>query len=860
MKILKAILLLILFAISFRVTAQYTGDEKKYTIADITVSGAAQYKPQTIRSYTDLRPGISIIVPGSKLRNAITKLWNSGLFENVDIYATKIKGDKIWLEITLSTRPQISRIAVKGVRQSQRADIIEENNLKIGNRVTENLILSTRSKIRNTYREKGYYKAKVSVTTQPDTVKNGEVLIVDIDRGSRIKVKQIHFTGNALLRAGKLKSVMKGTKKKAFWRIFNPSRFREKSLEKDLQKITDKYKRYGFRDAHVVRDSVYLVGDDAVIDIEVYEGKRYYFGDIKWIGNSIYPTSWLNRILGYEKGDPYDVVGLNYKLNGNLEKPNANRNKDVHSLYLNNGYLFSNIYPVETSVEGNLVNVEIQIREGFPAHINRVSITGNNRTHDHVIYREIRTKPGDLFSKEKLERTFREIAQLGFFDSKKTGIDPKPNPETQTVDIDINLKEKGSSQFELQGGYGGGEFIGSLGFSFNNFSIRNLFNGKAWRPIPMGDGERLSLRLQAASYYKSYSFSFTEPWLGGKPASLSISVYRNSQKTNWEYGAMSSDFDAGKIDVTGFSVELGKRLAWPDDYFALRQQLSFERYDIQNYYLDAFHFDSGYSNNVNYTVSLERNSSGPDPIYPRRGSDFSISVKATPPYSLLGLSDFKKYKKKMDEIEAAAGATEQQKDEARKAYYQARFRWLEFYKVKFKGDWYIRMTKDLILRFNTELGMLGAYNSKKGISPFERFYMGGTNPLSWNFDSREYVSLRGYPEPSTYGYDPSNPQNEDITPVDGGVLYNKFLLELRYPLTLNRTASVYVLGFAEGGSIADRFDSWYPFKLRRSAGVGMRIFMPFGAFGIDFGYGFDPFINQTKPSGWQTHFTLGRQF
>ncbi len=859
MRALKTSLPLILFAISFQMAAQYTGNEKKYTVAGITVSGAVRYTPQTILNYTDLRSGISIIVPGDKIRNAIAKLWDSGLFKNVDIYATKIKGDKIWLEISLSALSQISRIEIRGAKQSQRSDIIEENDLKIGDHITEDLLLRTRSKIRNTYREKGYYNAEVSVTTQPDTVQNGEVLLIDIDRGNRVKIKRIHLRGNAQLRTGKLKAAMKGTKEKAFWHIFSPSRFREKRFEEDLQKIVDTYKHYGFRDAHITRDSVHFAGDNAIIDIEVYEGKKYYFGDIKWIGNTAYPTTLLNRVLGYEKGDPYDVVGLGYKLNGN---PKKNSTNDVRSLYLNNGYLFSYVYPVETSVNGDLVNVEIHIHEDDPAHINRVEISGNKQTHDHVIYRELRSKPGDLFSKEKLQRSAREISQLGLFDPQKISIEPIPNPD-RTVDILMKLEEKGSSQVELQGGYGGGRFVGGLGFSLINFSSRNLFNGKAWRPVPMGDGEKLSLHLQVGNTYKSYSFSFTEPWLGGvKPNSLIISLYRNEEETRSPSSTLSSQIDEGSIKTTGFSVGLAKRLAWPDDYFTLEQNLSFERYDIQRCYLNAFKFNSGHSNNVSYQVIFGRNASGPNPIYPIRGSNFNLSLKATPPYSLLGLNDFKKYKKKMDEIEAKPHATQQQKTEAEQTYNRARFQWLEFYKVEFKGDWYTRIAKDLVLRFNTGFGTLGAYNSKREVSPFERFYMGGTGMNSWYFDNRENVALRGYPDPDTY-YDYQNPgtQGEDITPVDGGVLYDKFSLELRYPLTLNPRASVYVLGFAEGGSIADQFDNWYPFKLKRSAGLGIRIFMnPFGLLGIDFGYGFDPFIGQTKPSGWQTHFIFNRQF
>lgn len=861
MKIFKTTLLVILLSVSLQMSAQYTGNEKKYTIAEISVSGQTQYSPEIVLEYAQLKAGMSIIVPGDKIRNAITKLWRSKLFKNVDIYATKIRGDKIWLEIVLKTVPKLSKVVIKGVKKGEREDIIKENKLKLGTHITDNLLLRTRADIRDRYRKKGYYKTQVKLTTQADTLKNDRILHIDIRRGKRVKIAHIRFTGNKALRSGKLKAAMKDTKQKAFWRIFKPSKFQRKNFKADLQRVIDKYRQYGFRDARILRDSVYFTADNRLgIDIEVHEGKRYYFGHIKWVGNSAYPTTLLNRVLGYEPGDPYDLVGLEHKLNGNPKKPMANN--DVHSLYLNNGYLFSNVYPVETGVVGDSVNVEIKIHEGGQAYINRVKVSGNTRTNDHVIYREIRTKPGELFSKAKLQRTVREIAQLGFFDPQKIEINPKPNPETQTVDIGMKLEEKSSSQIDLQGGYGGGQFIGTVGFSFNNFSMRNLFNPKAWRPVPMGDGETLSVQLQAAQRSRTYSFSFSEPWLGGvKPTLLRLSLYRNETEYLFENHQTPGLIDKGSLKLSGASVGLARRLNWPDDYFILRQSLNTDLYDIKNYRIDAFQLSSGHANNINYELTFERNSSGPNPIYPTSGSDFSLTLKATPPYSLMGVNSFSRYKKELDVVQADPNATQQQRDQAAERYHQARFHWLEFYKVKFKGDWYSSLTKNLVLRFQTQFGMLGAYNPEKGISPFERFYMGGTGMSGWSFDGRESVPLRGYPDPSNYGYDPRNGKNEDITPGGGGVLYDKFLLELRYPLTLNPNASVFVLGFATGGSISDAFDHWQPFDLKRAAGLGLRIYMPaFGLLGVDFGYGFDSFIGQHKASGWQPHFIIGRQF
>lgn len=860
MKIFRASLFLILFTFSFRAAAQYTGNEKKYTLVDIQVSGQTQYSAQTVLRYAKLKAGMSIIVPGDKIRNAITELWQTGLFDKVDVYATKIQGDEITLEIALSERPKLSRVEITGVKKNKREALLKENDLKVGRHITDALLLRTRSKIRDQYRKKGYHSAKVKLTTRADTLKGAQILHIDIKRGKRIKIQYIHFTGNEHLRSRKLRAAMKDTKQKAFWHLFKASKFQVEKYRSDLQRIIEKYRQQGFRDAKILSDSVYFTADNTLgIDIQIHEGKRYYFGSIKWVGNSTYSTDLLNRVLGYQTGDPYNMVGLAYKLNGNPKKPMANN--DVHSLYLNNGYLFSNAYPVETSVRGDSVNVAIHVHEGAQAYVNRVEVSGNTRTHDHVIYREIRTKPGELFSKEKLQRTVREIAQLNFFDPQKIQINPKPDPETQAVDIGIKLEEKGSSQIELQGGYGGGYFVGSLGFSFNNFSIRNLFNAKAWRPVPMGDGEALSLQLQASRRSRTYSISFAEPWLGGvKPNLLRVSLYRNKTEYLSRNPEIPSVIDEGSLRLTGLSIGLAKRLNWPDDYFVLQQSLNFDRYDIKNYYIDAFQLHTGHANNLNYELIFGRNSSGPNIIYPTSGSNFALTFKGTPPYSLLGMNAFSRYKKELDALEANPKSSPQQIKQARERYHQAQFQWLEFYKFKFKGDWYSSLAKNLVLRFNTEFGMLGAYNAKKGISPFERFYMGGSGMNGWSFDGRESIPLRGYPDPSNYGYNPLNTKNEDITPGGGGVLYDKFMLELRYPLTLNPNASVFVLGFAEAGSIADEFDHWYPFTLKRSAGFGMRIFMPaFGLLGIDFGYGFDSFIGQTKPSGWQTHFIIGRQ-
>ncbi|MEN8136803.1 MAG: outer membrane protein assembly factor BamA [Bacteroidota bacterium] len=802
------------------------GNEQKFTLGGITVKGAYRYDPQTIVMFTGLKKGAKVEIPGEEISNAIKKLWKQHLFSDINFEVEKIDGDVIYLTLNLVEVPNLSKVNITGLSRSKTEDIVKEAKLTRGKMVTEDLIINTQNYITGKFVDKGYLETKVTIKTKKDTAEANAVFMnIFVDTGDKVKIDDIIFIGNDNIPDSKLRGAMKETKRKSLWNIFKTSKYIEDDYEADLDLVVEYYKERGYRDARVTGDSIAIVPDNnrIALYINVDEGNVYRFGEIKFVGNSKFTTQQLESILTIKEGDVYNGSLLDQKIGADQN------NADVRSAYMDSGYLFAQVNPVEVGVNNDSIDLEIRIHEGKPAHINKIFVKGNTRTNDHVIYREIRTKPGQLFSKSELMRTYRELAQLQFFDPEAIGVDPIPHPETNTVDIKYTLQEKSTSQIELQGGWGGGQFIGTVGLSFNNFSLRNLFNAEAWHPLPTGDGQRLSLRAQASFNYQSYSFSFTEPWWGGRrPISLSTSFYHSRQ---FNYNYLTYDVDKSQIlAITGASIGITKRLSWPDDYFTLSQVLSLQRYDLTNYQWYLFDFQNGNSNNVSYEVTLGRNSSGPNPIYPIRGSNFSASLKLTPPFSAISGRDF-------------TGEPD-----------KVKFKWLEYYKVKFSGDWYTDLWNEkLVLRTYAAFGFIGAYNETIGAPPFERFYVGGDGMANFTMDGREVIALRGY-------------ANNSLSPNNGGVLYNKFTMELRFPITLNPSSSIYALGFAEAGGSWDGFSNVSPFELRRSAGVGLRIFMPmFGMLGVDFGYGFDPSgfqldLGVPEASGWQTHFIIGQQF
>ncbi|QLE01613.1 outer membrane protein assembly factor BamA [Galbibacter sp. BG1] len=838
------IFLLLLTFTNYTAAQETTFDKgKRYILGGIEVTGVKSFNKQTVITYTGLRTGQEITVPGEEISDVINKLWSLNLFSDINIYKTRVEGDKIFLELNVVELPTLSDVKITGIKKKKIDDIEKDADLKKGKKVTESFITDTRNYLVNKYKKEGYLNTKVNINTIPDTTEaNAVKMVVGIDRGEKVKIKDINFDGNEQLSDKKLKGAMKNTKEKFFGRFWKKSKFIPEDFETDLTSIVDAYKERGYRDARITKDSI-IYNDDNTIDIQIdlQEGDRYYFGNIDFVGNAAYTDEFLSRYLGLSKGDVYNGVLFDKRIDDQT-KPDG---RTITNLYQNNGYLFSQINPVEVSAKNDTIDFEIRIVEGKLAYFNNVTVSGNDKTNDHVIYRELRTKPGELYSKDNVVRTIRELGQLGYFDPES--ISPEildPNPQAGTVGINYAVEEKGSSQIELQGGYGGGGFIGTLGLSFNNFSIRNIFNKEAYKPVPMGDGQRLSLRLQASRFFQTYSFSFTEPWMGGKkPVQFSTSLSRTLQ---FRYNPRTGDADKDqRFVITGATVGLAKRLQWPDNYFQLSHALSFQHYDLQNYNTSLFTFGDGYSNNLAYTIALSRNNTSVNPIFPMAGSNFNISLKLSPPYSLFNGID---YANLGDDPEYQRINSQNEVVPDQPKIDQEKYKWLEFYKVEFSGDWYTNLVAKLVLKTSAQFGFLGAYNDDRGVIPFERFFLGGDGLGNFTLDGRENIALRGYP-------------NQSLSGVDGSTVYNKFSMELRYPITLKPTASIYALSFLEGGAAYEDFQTYNPFNLKRSAGAGVRIFMPaFGLLGIDFGYGFDPIPGRIEPSGWQTHFIIGQQF
>lgn len=848
MKLKKYIFFLFLLLFTLFINSQ--NKVERYTIGEIKVSGNTSFSPLTIITFSGLREGDAISIPGERISNAIKKLWGSNLFSSVNIYKNQIEDEIINLEIELYDLPELAELKIDGVKKRKIDEIIKENKLQTGVKVTENLITTTKNYLENKFKNKGFLNAKVLINTQvveDSTNKSKVKMSIDIVKGNKIKINTIKFNGVNQLKVKSLEKAMKNTKRKKFYRIFKRSKYVPQDFKEDLVSIVDKYKENGFRDARIISDTIYSELDKKIdVEISLIEGSKYTFGDINYLGNSVYTDQQLNQILKIKKGDTYNGIELEKRI-ADRSNPDAN---DLSNLYQNNGYLFSSITPVEVNADGNIIDLEIRINEGKPAYFNKISVIGNNKTNDHVIYREIRTRPGQLYSKANVFRSLRELGQLGFFDPQLISPDFKNiNPNDGTVDLEYTLVETGSSQIELQGGYGGGGFIGTIGLSFNNFSIKDIFKKEAYTPIPMGDGQRLALRLQASRFYTVNSFNFTEPWLGGKkPVQFSVQLSQTKQFmfNPYNYTADKSRY----FNISGLSVGLAKRLTVPDDYFTLSQFIGYQFYDLNDYNTGLFTFGNGSSNNLSYTVALSRNNTFTDPIYPTGGSNFTISAKLTFPYSAFNKVDYKSLKNERQDLvdQLANDPSNTSAGERIAEIDQERYKWLEFYKIKFKGEWFTALTKKLVLRPSFEFGFLGAYNNDRGVIPFERFFLGGDGMGMYNLDGRENIPLRGYP-------------NQSLSAQDGGSIYNKYSLELRYPISLGEQAKIYALTFLEGGSSYNNFRDFDPFLLKRSAGIGVRLFMPqFGLLGIDFGHGFDPIPGQSTKHGWETHFIFGQNF
>ncbi len=811
---------------------------KLYTIDTISVSGIKTFSDQTVISYSQLRKGQKIIIPGEKISSIVNKLWNLQLFSDINFYVTKIDGDRVGLEIEIEELPTLGEVKITGLKASKVDPLVDETELSPGKKLSESFLTNTKNYIINKFKKDGFINTKVNFNMIEDSLKsNTYKMMVNVDLGERVKIREISFEGNKIFSEKKLRSKLKKTKRRFPLRFWKKSKLLEEEYSEDKQNLLDFFKEKGYRDARIIKDSIIINGDNTLsINFNVEEGSRYYFGDINFLGNSIYSDFQLSQVLGIKKGDAYNGVLLKKRIAD--EKPDAN---DLSNLYQNNGYLFSSINAVEVSAENDTIDFEIRVNEGKIAQFNKISVVGNTKTNDHVIYRELRTKPGELYSKDMVVRTVRELGQLGFFDAENINPDFKNvDPNAGTVDIEYGLTEAGASQIELQGGYGGGGFIGTLGLSFNNFSMKNIFNLDTYKPLPMGDGQSLSLRLQASQFYSTYSFSFAEPWLGGRqPVQFSTSL---SHTVQYRY-----DFFTGRADksqyfqISGLTFGLAKRLKVPDDFFTLSQAIAYQYFDLNNYYTGLFTFGDGQANNLSYTLALSRNNTFTNPIFPVGGSKFTISAKLTPPYSLFNGVDYSNLENQKA-FQLSNGNPNSEKID------QEKFRWLEYYKLKFNGEWYTTLIGKLVLKTQTDFGFIGAYNNERGNIPFERFYLGGDGMQNYALDGRETIALRGY-------------KNQSLSSQDGSLIYNKFTIELRYPLTLKPSASIFALSFLESGNGYDSFRDFNPFNSNRSAGMGVRIFMPaFGLLGIDFGYGFDNPTGSNEPNGWETHFIIGQQF
>ncbi|MFP9099943.1 outer membrane protein assembly factor [Flavobacterium sp. RHBU_24] len=871
-----ALIITVLFLLPATALAQGEGrlEPGHYVLGGITVTGKLTYNEQTVVTFTGLEKGQSINVPGEEISVAIKKLWKLGLFSDVNFLVNDIRNDSIFLDLQINELPKLSDVRFQGVKKGKVEGLLKDTDLKKGKVVNENLITTTKNYIENKYRKDGFFNTKVAVNIIPDST-NTVKMVVNIDKGKKVRISKITFTGNEQLSNAKLKKAMKDTKEKAFpnpLRLFKPSKYVGDKYKEDKVKLIDKYKEKGYRDARIIKDTViYNAKTNRVaIDIQLEEGRKYYFGDMKFLGNTIYTNQQLGQVLGIKKGDVYNGVLLQERIAN--PKPDAD---DITNLYQNNGYLFSDVNAVETKTANDTIDFEIRIKEGPIAYFNRITVVGNDKTNDKVIYRELRTRPGQKWNKEDVIGTIRELGALGFFDAETIRPDVKnADPASGTVDVEWHVTEKGSSQIELQGGYGGGGFIGTLGLSFNNFSARNMFKKEAYTPLPMGDGQKLSLRLQGSTYFQTYSLSFTEPWLGGKKPIQFFSSLSHSKQFLYNYS--SRDVDRSRsFTISSVTAGVSKRLSDPDFYMRLSHSGTFQYYNLSNYNTGLFTFGNGSSRNLAYTIELTRDNRGRNPVYPIYGSLFSASFRTTFPYSLVNgvdyanLGNLEEYKAKDtagNYIDAdgnpttniAEGVEDQSKVD------QKKFNWLEYYKVKFKGDWYTKLygtpEHALVLRTLTEFGFMGAYNKDRGLVPFERFYVGGDGMANYALDGREVIQLRGYP-------------NQSLTPTDpltgvqiGGTIYNRFTMELRYPVTLKPQASIFALTFLEAGNSWATWKDYNPFQINRSAGFGLRVFMPaFGLLGIDFGYGFDPIQNAdgtfgAKANGWETHFIIGQQF
>ncbi len=800
---------------------------KDYIIGGVTVSGIKYLEKDVLIQISKLNVGDKITIPGEASANVIKALWDQGLFDDVKLNITKLSLDTVYFDIQIQERPRLSRLHLLGIRKGEVEDVQKKLNDKTGKIVNENLLNTTTNIIKRHFNEKGYLNTTVDIKQRKDPADaNSIILDVNIDKKQKVKIQHVIFEGNKVFAQNKLKSFLKKTRERKWYNVFGSKKFMRDKYEEDKQGLIEKLQAKGYRDAEIVGDSVWKNNEQTVnVKIKIYEGPKYYFGNVRFSGNAKYPTSFLNTLLRIKKGDVFSEETLNKRLSG----PTQNSD-DISSLYLNDGYLTYQSDPVQTKIYNDTIDVDIRMYEGPQYNINRVIIKGNDVTNDKVILRELHTKPGQKFSKEAIIRSTRDITTLGNFDEQKT--EPKPvniNPQDGTVDIIYNVVEKPSDQIELSGGFGGGQLVGTLGLTFNNFALRNLFNLSAYKPLPKGDGQKLSLRGQSnGQNYQNFSFTFSEPWFGGKkPIYFAVSAYTQLSSNRSIYASTDPNFY--DLRINGLGITLGQRLKFPDDLFQLNYSLNLDHYSLHNY--PGYLFKNGSSYNIKLTQEFSRNSLDA-PIYPTTGSNFKFTIQATPPYSLFNNTNY-------------TIATPQD-----------RYHFVEYHKWKFESQWFQKIYGKLVLKGQAQFGFMGYYNKDVGQAPFERFKVGGDGMQSYQFlQGSEIIGLRGYknfsivPVGSSYTAD-NNP---------GSPIFNKYMLELRHPVIASQSATIFLLAFAEGGNVWDKFRDFSPFNVRRSVGVGARIFLPiFGLLGLDYGYGFDAIPGVPDANKGQFHFSISQ--
>ncbi len=815
---------------------------REYQIAGITVTGISYLDDNALVRLSGLAVGQRMKIPGDATSKAVDNLWKQGLFENISIQATKIEGERIYLNIALQERPRLSMISYEGVPKSIVTKVDDELKLKTGDILTDYKIGQLEDLVKKELLDKAYLNAEVEVVKKADTlVSSGINLVVKVDKKEKVKIAEITFAGNdavspeaanldfwqkvgrSFRKVGnkgnlafpdkRLRHIMKNTKQKSALRFWKRSKYVPSEFQEDMKTLAEAYNKEGFRDFRVLGDSVYKVDEKTIgIKVNVYEGDPYYFGNVTFVGNEKYSSAQLASVMNIQKGELYNEEKFTTNL---MMNPNG---ADIYSLYMDNGYLLFQGVPVETQVYDDTVDVEIRIMEGPQIRFNEIRLAGNTRTNDYVILRELRTVPGQLFSRTEIINSVNTMRQLRYFNDETINPQPMINSDMATTDLEYQFEEVGSDQLELSGGFGGGMVVGTVGLSFNNFSLRNLFKLDRWKPLPSGDGQQLSIRAQSnGTYYWSVATAFTEPWLGGKkPLSFSVS-YNHSMQSN---GLSKSDERYGRLVVDGASVGLGQRLKWPDDFFTIFQSLSYERYRMHNYDMDNGVTD-GVSNNFRYNFTIQRQNLDAA-MFPTSGSSLSLGFELTPPYTALG-----------SKLYASSNPEDH-------------YRWLEYYKISLKAGWFFNPIAKLVVHARIRLGYLSYYTSKTGYPIFERFYLGGDGLTGFGLDGRELIGMRGY-------------SNNSLSPSSGSTAYDKITLELRYPFSNSPVATVYVLAFFEAGNSWAHASDINPFQVYKSAGVGVRLFLSaMGMFGLDWGYGFDEVPGDPSANGSHFHFSINQ--